>query len=377
MKMNKQLKLAFCLFKYFPFGGLQVNFINIAKECMARGHKVVAYTISWEGETPEGLEVILLPVSGVTNHARYRSFSKLVHGHVRGANYDALVGFNKMPGLDVYYGADVSYAAKMKERSRFHRYTGRFRTLMALERAVFDKGSKTEILLLTEKEKHFYMDYYETGDHRFHLMPPGISRTCLPPADAGKIGAGKREELSIGQDKTVLLMVCTNFKIKGVARAIRAVSALPPEILRKTELLVVGKDNPRQYSRLAKQLKVLEQVRFIGARSDVPQLLMAADYLIHPASIENTGTVIVEAMAANVPVLTTDICGYSFHVTRADGGKVVGSPFNQEELNRALHSMLTSNLSNTWRANCKNYIEQTDIFSRSKKASDIIEKVVL
>lgn len=377
MKMRKPLKLAFCLFKYFPFGGLQVNFSNIARECMARGHKVVAYTISWEGEKPQGLEVILLKVSGLTNHARYNSFSQLVHGHVQGENYDALVGFNKMPGLDLYYGADVSYAAKMKERSKLHRYTGRYRTLMALERAVFNKKAKTEILLLTEKEKQFYMDYYETAEHRFHLMPPGISRACLPPVNADEIRVEKREELNIGHKKTVLLMVCTNFKIKGVARAIRALSALPSEMSNNTLLLIVGKDNPHRYNRLAKQMNVQDRVRFIGARNDVPHLLLSADFLIHPASIENTGTVIVEALAANVPVLTTDICGYSFHVTRADGGRVVGSPFVQDELDRALVFMLTSNLRKKWRVNCKNYIEQTDIFSRAQKASDIIEKVAL
>lgn len=375
--MNKPLKLAFCLFKYFPFGGLQVNFINIARECMARGHRVVAYTISWEGEKPEGLEVRLLKVSGLTNHARYKSFSQLLHGHLQGNNYDALVGFNKIPGLDLYYCADVSYAAKMKKRSKLHRYTGRYRTLMALERAVFEKESRTEILLLTEKEKQFYRDYYETAGHRFHLMPPGISRACLPPVNSDEIRSEKREALNISKENNVLLMVCTNFKIKGVARAIRALSTLPAEILSKTLLIIVGKDNPSQYNRLAKQMRVLDRVRFIGARNDVPQLLLSADFLIHPASIENTGTVIVEALAANVPVLTTDICGYSFHVTRADGGRVVGSPFNQEELDRALVFMLTSNLRKKWQVNCKNYIEQTDIFSRSQKASDLIEKVAL
>jgi len=375
--MDKKLNLAFCLFKYFPFGGLQVNFINIARECMARGHKVTAHTISWQGERPQGLEIILLPVSGLTNHARYKSFAQLVHGHIRGKNYDALVGFNKMPGLDLYYGADVSYAAKMMERSRLHRYTPRYRTLMELERSVFHKEAGTEILLLTEKEKGFYMDYYGTDPKRFHLMPPGISRACLPPDDAGKIGAKKRKELGIGPEKTVLLMVCTNFKIKGVARAIGALSALPPELLKKTELLIAGRDNPRPYRRLAKQMGVQDQVRFIGARDDVPRLLTASDFLIHPASIENTGTVIVEALAAEVPVLTTDICGYSFHVTRAGGGEVVGSPFDQNELNRALLSMLTSNRKDKWRANCKQYIKNTDIFSRARKAADIIEKVAL
>ncbi|MFO7883901.1 MAG: glycosyltransferase family 4 protein [Desulfobacteraceae bacterium] len=375
--MNKQLKLAFCLFKYFPFGGLQNDFMGIAKECMARGHKVVTYTLSWEGEKPEGMEIILLPAVGVTNHARYNSFAQLVHGHIKVENYDVLVGFNKMPGLDVYYCADGSYAAKMFERSRLHRYTPRYRTMMALEHAVFHKGAKTEILLLTEKEKDFYMDYYGTDNQRFHLMPPGISRACMPSSDAYTISTQKREELEIGKDKTVLLMVCTNFKIKGVARAIRALSALPPEILSETLLVVVGKDNPRQFRRLANQMKVRDRVRFIGARDDVPQLLMASDFLMHPAYFENTGTVIVEAMASNVPVLTTDICGYSFHVTRADGGQVVGSPFDQDELNRALLFMLTSDLRNVWRDNCKNYIEHTDIFSRNQKVSDFIEKVAL
>ncbi len=95
--MNKKLNLAFCLFKYFPFGGLQVNFINIAKECMARGHKIVAYTISWEGEKPEGLDITILPASEVTNHARYISFVKLVHRHTRETNYDAWWGLIKFP----------------------------------------------------------------------------------------------------------------------------------------------------------------------------------------------------------------------------------------------------------------------------------------
>lgn len=375
MKKNKKLKLAFCLFKYFPFGGLQVNFMNIAKECMARGHEVTVYTISWEGERPQGLEIILVPVSGLSNHARYKSFSQRVHERVRGQNYDALVGFNKIPGLDVYYCADVSYAAKMMARSFLHRYTPRYRTLMTLERTVFDRDAGTQILLLTEKEKSFYMDYYGTAADRFHLMPPGISRACLPPGDAGEIRARKREELGIDADKTVLLMVCTNFKIKGVARAIRAMAALPPEVLENIVLLVVGKDNPRQYSRLAGRMAVSRRVRFIGARNDVPHLLMAADFLVHPASVENTGTVIVEALAANVPVLTTDICGYSFHVTQAGGGVVVGSPFDQDELDQALFFMLTSDQAETWRANCKKYIEHTDIFSRAKKAADVIEKV--
>ena len=74
--MNKKLNLAFCLFKYFPFGGLQGDFMQISKICLDRGHKVDVYTLSWEGKKPEGLDVTIVPVSGLSNHGQYKSFGK-------------------------------------------------------------------------------------------------------------------------------------------------------------------------------------------------------------------------------------------------------------------------------------------------------------
>ncbi len=44
--------VAFCLYKYFPFGGLQRDFMRIAQTVAARGQQVRVYTQSWEGECP-------------------------------------------------------------------------------------------------------------------------------------------------------------------------------------------------------------------------------------------------------------------------------------------------------------------------------------
>ena len=38
--------VAFCLYKYFPFGGLQRDFMRIASTVAARGHHVRVYTQS-------------------------------------------------------------------------------------------------------------------------------------------------------------------------------------------------------------------------------------------------------------------------------------------------------------------------------------------
>lgn len=62
--------VAFCLYKYFPFGGLQRDFMRIAQTVAARGHHVRVYTQSWEGECPDVFELIKVPVKSHTNHGR-------------------------------------------------------------------------------------------------------------------------------------------------------------------------------------------------------------------------------------------------------------------------------------------------------------------
>ena len=51
------MQLAFVFYKYFPFGGLQRDFMRIALECQARGHAIRVYTPIWEGEVPAGFDV--------------------------------------------------------------------------------------------------------------------------------------------------------------------------------------------------------------------------------------------------------------------------------------------------------------------------------
>lgn len=369
------MKFAFCLFKYFPFGGLQRGFLQIAEVCLARGHQVDVYTISWQGEIPDRLHVSIVPVRGFTNHRRCESFAERLRQRLAARHYDAVVGFNKMPGLDVYFASDTCFAAKASARSFWYRLTPRCRSFLRLERAVFDKESKTEILLISEQEKPFFVDYYGTAEQRFHLLPPGIARDRLAPHNTEEVRAELRYELAIGSDQNLVLMVGSGFKTKGVDRAIRAMSSLPLELREKTTLLIVGKDKTKPFLRLAERLGAADQVRFVGAREDVPRFLIAADLLLHPAYRENTGTVLIEAMAAGLPVLTTDVCGYSYHIERAGAGELVPSPFRQEALNQLLGSMLTSKKKRQWQSNGKEYVANTDVFSRAGKAVDIIEQV--
>ena len=137
------MKFAFTLIKYFPFGGLQRDFIRIAQECLRRGHHVDVLTPYWQGEIPDGLHVNVLKLNAFSNHRRRIAFARAVHTHSRPKKYDAIVGFSKMPGLDFYYAADSCFAERVTTKPFWYQYLGRSRVYLSLERAVFAPQNQT------------------------------------------------------------------------------------------------------------------------------------------------------------------------------------------------------------------------------------------
>lgn len=369
------MKLAFCLFKYFPYGGLQRDFLRIAKMCLQQGHEVHVYTMSWEGEQEVGLHLHLVPVHSLQNHTRAREFVRQLQPLLATHSYDRVIGFNKMPGLDFYYAADVCLRARLALQHRWWIYClPRYRYFLQLERAVFARGQSSHILLISPFQQAAFTHYYHTEPERLHLLPPGIARDRIRPPDADSLRAAMRHALALAPQDFCILMIGSGFKTKGVDRAIHALAALPAHLKSRTHLLIVGQDHPAVWQMLAQKYHIAEHVHFLGARKDVNHLLLAADVLLHPAYHENTGTVLLEAVVAGLPVLTLAHCGYAHYILEAQAGIVLSEPFSQAALNTALADMLISPKQAEWRANALQFAQYADIYDLPAKAAALITK---
>jgi len=370
------MQLAFCLFKYFPYGGLQRDFLRIALACQARGHGIRVYTLEWQGDVPPGFDVQRVPVRAWQNHNRCSKFAAWVEADLARRPVDRVIGFNKMPGLDVYFAADPCFEEKVRTlRSPLYRLGGRYRCLAALERAVFAPEARTEILMISSAQQPFFERHYGTSSERFHLLPPGISIDRRAPADAPAIRAAFRAEFGLNDDDLLLLAIGSGFKTKGLDRCLKALAALPEALRRRTRLFVIGKDNPRPFQRQARLLGLTERVIFLGGRDDVPRFLLGADLLIHPAYSETAGIVLLEALVAGLPVLVTDICGYAHYIFEAQAGCLIASPFAQKALDTALAGMLADPEARAcWSRNALAFSEHADIYSLHEKAADLILK---
>lgn len=368
------MNLAFCLYKYFPFGGLQRDFLRIAQACVARGHAVRVYTLEWEGQRPDDLEIVIVPARALTNPARYRLFTDLVRHDLAARPVDRVVGFNKMPGLDLYYAADPCYAEKAAERRGWlYRLSGRFRHFSAYERAVFAPESQTGILMISTVQQPLFEQHYGTPKARFHLLPPGIAPDRRAPANAAEIRAAFRHEFGLADDQRLIVQIGSGFRTKGLDRSLNALAALPESLRTRTRLIVIGQDDPRPFRVQARAARIEDHVSILPGRDDIPRFLLGADLLIHPAYAENTGTVLLEAVVAGLPVLTTAVCGYAHYVEEAGAGRVLAEPFRQEALNAALADLLADDAARATMARSGlSWAERADIYSLPERAADLI-----
>lgn len=365
------MKLGFALFKFFPFGGLQRDMLAIAQTCVDRGHRVTVFCSQWEGARPDFLDVVILPARGLSNHRRDAVFAASVPAAATQAKIDCLVGFNKMPGLDWYYSADSCFAAKVsEERPRYYSLTPRARQFMRMEHAAFARDSATNILLISAPERDVYRRYYDTQPERMHLLPPGIRRDRIMPPDYAARRDSFREQQGWHDDDRIVLFVGSGFRTKGLDRAIRAVADLARRD-NSVRLIILGHDKTQPFAALADELKISERVQFLGGVDNVVDYLWSADVLLHPAYRENTGTVLLEAMVAGLPVVTTNACGYAHYVRDADMGEVLPQPFSQISLNQALSNILLSPAA-PWREKARHFAASSDIFAMPERAADLI-----
>src|SRR5258706_5700481 len=217
-----------------------------------------------------------------------------------------------------------------KERFRF--LIPRYRSYLALERATFEPGRRTKVLMLSQRQLNEYRDVWHTSAERLALLPPTVSsgRRCPQYRRNGRRDA-RRADFGFTPRDWVWIAIGVQPHTKGFDRTVRALRQFP-----NAKLLVVGlvETSTRAAAALAaraKRLKVADRISFLGHREDIPDVMAAADLLVHPARHDTTGTVILEAVVNGLPVVTTAVCGYAAHVHKAQAGLLVADPFTPAE----------------------------------------------
>lgn len=119
-------------------------------------------------------------------------------------------------------------------------------------------------------------------------------------------------------------------------RAAAVVGAGHPDV----DFLVVGAGPEREaLERLARELGIVDRVRWLGLRHDVPAILAAVDVLVLASRFEGLPNVVIEAMAAGAAVVATDVGGCRELVESGREGSLV-APARPEAIATAVSALL-------------------------------------
>jgi glycosyltransferase involved in cell wall biosynthesis len=170
------------------------------------------------------------------------------------------------------------------------------------------------------------------------LNPPTPVSVVYNPVDPNRFGPSAlsremaRSRLGLEETTAVLVVVAQIIPWKAQDDAIRILAELKrehPDVC----LLLVGSPKftsraarfdsvafARRLDRLISSLGVQQEVRLLGERDDVSDVLRAADIVLDPSWAEPFGMCVIEAMAMGLPVLATSVGGPREVITHGRDG---------------------------------------------------------
>ena len=372
--------------KYTPYGGAEVFLSRFIDELLKRGHTCHMFAAKWDdgksgvrGLPPNAS--IGGQKSEVSNQnsklvfhkiktfgpsfLRLLSFAINTYFAVRKANLDIILGFDRTFYQDIYRAGDGCHKEWLIQRIQsgvrsqkpapagFKRgsevkkiikkiitfLNPRRLTILYLEKRLFKSKKLKFVIANSRRGKEEIIRHYKLPEDKICVIYNGIDIKAFNLNDRENIRADYRGRLNI-KNETLLLFVGSGFERKGLRFLIEALGILKSKGYERLKLVVVGKGEIRKYQAMAELCGTGEDVKFIGPASDVKGYYCAADIFVLPSIYEPFSNACLEAMASQLPIVTSRINGVSEILTRGKDGMIVDDPSDPEEIAKKIEPLL-------------------------------------
>lgn len=162
----------------------------------------------------------------------------------------------------------------------------------------------SRVIAVSECVRQRFSEIARVSLDRIDTVFNGIDVAGFAP---GAVRAEMRRKLGLAATEKVLVMVAVMRGGKGHEVLFDAAARLSPQVP-DLKVLLVG-DGPDAPALRALAAPLGDRIRFLGTRSDVPDILAASDVLVLPSWSEALPNVLLEAGAAGLPSIATRVGG--------------------------------------------------------------------
>ncbi len=235
------------------------------------------------------------------------------------------------------------------------------------ERVLLCSSRTKRIIAVSALVKNQIIDYYDVESDRITIVPNGVDVNYFASLRQTIDRTALRHHYNIQDDECLLLFVGNEFDRKGLQCIIRSLAQLRR---RDLKLLVIGGDDPAPYQELAHTLGVERQIVFAGIVRGPEKCFVSADLLVFPTLYEPFGLVVLEAMAAGVPVIASRTTGAVEGLLDTKNGLYLDDPTSADELSNAIQRMVDDTRLR------KNIVRENDLVIQEFSWSNIAAKTL-
>ena len=252
----------------------------------------------------------------------------LIHAHLTYASIWAAVAsrLTKIPSVATLHVAPPDARAN----------GGRFAVRDRLMRFVTNRWS-SRVIAVSDALRRRYLERGGLAESRIVTVHNGIEVERFA-RDARESRALLARDLAIPDSARIVATVSVLRPGKGIEVLLEAVPHVVAEV--PDACFVIVGDGPMRetWSARAEALGVTQHVRWAGYRNDVAALLAGCELFVLPSLDDAFPTVLMEALAAGVPIVATDVGGIP-EIVDANVGRLV-PPNDADALARAIAAVL-------------------------------------
>lgn len=212
--------------------------------------------------------------------------------------------------------------------------------LLKLDRWVANSRMTIKMVAVSEKTRRFCIEREGIRADKTVTIPNGIDLKEFDGLSDASSRKEIRKKLGVANNVPIVIIVARLHQQKGHKYLFESI----PFVLKKaptTHFILVGDGALRAHLEADVATRRLHKsVRFLGVRSDVPALLGASDCFVLPSLWEGMPNCVLEAMAAKIPVIATDVDGTVEVLEDGITGLLV-PPRDHQALRRCIVDILT------------------------------------
>ena len=312
MPEKNEIKVAMVISKAeASLGGTQKQALRLADELQSQGVSVFVVTKrkarqharGGRAELNDRVQIVYLPVTGLQPAWSFL-FSFLVWAWTNRGSFQIIHAHNAATGvISSIVGWLIGKKVIVKIPSlKYVQYLNGGSLSRELRRWIITK--KTDRFIAVSTEMLDALREAGIAPEKLALISNGIELTAASNTNPCVL----KQELSGDPERSVVLFVGRLVKEKGLDRLLRVWGLLPGH---ETMLLLVVGDGPlrEDLESQTRNLRLLPSVRFVGHQVDVSKFYSIADLFVLPSKTEGMSNSLLEAMAAGLPVMASNVGG--------------------------------------------------------------------